>query len=310
MSARLSGLIISEIRRSLSRRIIRLFGALAVLGILIAVVAVSVQSEKPSAAATAELRAYEAAVQACIDGTTGLPEEFGRPLEIPPNEREDFCRYSGFIQGPSRETFSYANMDGVVLGTSVPLIILSFLLGASLIGAEWRAGTITTMLTWESNRLRLFVTKLIVAVAVCVGFALAVQALLLLAMLPVAAIRGSTVGVDGAFLGSLFGGLGRATLMFAVASAIGFAIGATGRNTAAALGVGFVYVAVIEGFLTGFLPWFRPWSMVGNAIIWVSGEGSREIIGRSVGAAGFLLAAYAAGVSALATAIFRARDVT
>lgn len=306
----MTDLIASELRRALSRRIVRLFAAAALLGILIAAVTVTFRSEKPSGSAEEALRAFEAQVQRCISGDFEFPTEFGQPTDVPPDAREDFCRHSGIIPQPEQRTFSYSRMDGVLLGTAVPLIIAAFLLGASLIGAEWRAGTMTTMLTWESDRLRLFLTKLGVAVLVCVGFALAVHLTLMLAMLPVAALRGSLAGTGGDFVRTLLETLGRSSLMIGVAAALGFAIGATGRNTAAALGVGFVYVAVIEGFLTGFLPWFRPWSLVGNAIIWVGGEGSREIAGRSVGGAGLLLAGYAAGVSAIATSIFRTRDVT
>ena len=306
----MSGLIASELRRALSRRLIQIFAMVAVAGILVSAITVFVRSDKPSGMHERALREYEETIRRCVDGEIEIPSEFGSPLEIPPQEREDFCRYSGFIPSPSQDTFRYERMGSVVVGTAVPLIIASFLLGASLIGAEWRAGTITTMLTWESDRTRLFLVKLGVAIAVCTGFALATLTVLLLAMLPVAALRGTTEGVDAAFVQSVLGTLGRTSLMLAVASAIGFSIGATGRNTAAALGVGFVYVAVIEGFLTGLLPWFRPWSLVGNAIVWVGGDGTREIAGRSVAAAGLLLAAYAAGVSALATGVFRARDVT
>lgn len=307
----MTNLLRSELRRALSRRIVVLFAFAAVLGIGISAITVSVRSEKPTTSLEEAQREYEALVQRCVNGELEIPPEYGPGIgQFPTSELEDFCRYSGFLPIPEQRAFRYASMDGVVLGTAVPLIIASFLLAASLIGAEWRAGTITTMLTWESNRLRLFLAKLGVAIIVCVGFALAVHLFLLLVMLPVAALRGSMTGVDAAFFGDVASTLGRSSLMVAVAASIGFGIGATGRNTAAALGVGFVYVAVIEGFMTGLLPWFRPWSLVGNAVVWVSGEGSREIAGRSVAAAGFLLTAYAAGVAALATSIFRARDVT
>lgn len=302
----MNGLIVSELRRATSRRILKLFGAIAIGGILIAAITVSFRSSPPSADGRAEIARYEAEVQRCIEGRDPGFQDF----QVPDEEREDFCRYSGFVPPPRNETFFFNNMDGVTLGVSVPLIMVTFLIGASLVGAEWRSGTMTTLLTWEPNRLRLFLTKLAVAVVVCVGFALAIQLILLLLLLPVAAARGSVSGLDGEFFRSLTGVMGRAALMVAFSSAIGFAIGATGRNTAAALGVGFVYIAVVEGFLTGMLPWFRPWSVVGNAIIWMSGETSREIDGRSVVGAGVLLVAYAAGVSAAATAIFRTRDVT
>ncbi len=97
----------------------------------------------------------------------------------------------------------------------------------------------------------------------------------------------------------------------AIAAAVGFSVASVGRNTAAALGLGFAYFLVIENVVGSFLEDFRRWLILGNAIVLVSGEdsGGDEVIGRSVVMAAVYLAAVAIGFLAAATAIFRRRDV-
>ena len=52
----------------------------------------------------------------------------------------------------SNVSYSVDDLRGTLQGTTVPLVMASWLLGASFIGAEWRAGTVTTLLTWEPRR--------------------------------------------------------------------------------------------------------------------------------------------------------------
>ena len=47
--------------------------------------------------------------------------------------------------------------DGILMIAALPLVLGALFGGASVVGAEWRAGTVTTVLTWEPRRLRLHV---------------------------------------------------------------------------------------------------------------------------------------------------------
>ena len=194
---------------------------------------------------------------------------------------------------------------------SVWFAIIAWLLAASYIGAEWRAGTMTTMLTWEPRRIRVMLAKGFAAIAVTFTIVMVLQALLFGALYPAAAFHGSTAGTSAAFwrsftyLGLRVGGLA------AAAGLLGFAAGSIGRNTAAGLGAGFVYLAVIEGgLLGGLIPAVRPWLIVGNSIVFISNERQVDIHGRSPTQAGLLLLGYALGVFLIATGFFRKRDVT
>ena len=52
-----------------------------------------------------------------------------------------------------------ARSDGTVLIAAVFLLLGGVFAGAAVAGAEWRAGTITTVLTWEPRRVRLNLTR-------------------------------------------------------------------------------------------------------------------------------------------------------
>ena len=53
---------------------------------------------------------------------------------------------------------------------------------------------------------------------------------------------------------------------------IGAAVAAVGRHTAAALGVVFVWTAVIEGLIRGFRPHWTPWLLGDNLVSFLSWE--------------------------------------
>lgn len=305
----MKGLLAGEVQRVLARRMLRvlaLFGvaALAVAGVLTFVNTDDV-TEAEMDARHAEVRAQ---VQACIQARQGLPDR--PPL---PGERqasvEEACQ---FRAGRSLEDprFHLRRLKGVYQGTTAPLVVVGWLIGASAIGADWQSRTITTLLTWEPRRVRVIVAKVLAAVLVAVAFTLVAQALVAGALAPSAALHGTTAGTGGTWSRSLAGVLARGTTLVAVATAIGFAVASIGRNTAAALGIGFGYFVVLENAVGGFLADYRRWLLLGNAIVWVSGEnGGGDVGGRSVIAAGLFLVAVALGLVAAATVLFQRRDV-
>jgi hypothetical protein len=132
------------------------------------------------------------------------------------------------------------------------LIIGAFVVGASAIGADWQAGFIPTLLTWESRRLRVFSGKLVAIVAtVLLGVALW-QTTLTLALMPFAAARDALDTTDSAWLRSTAGLALRIAVTAAAAAALGYAIALIGRSTAAALGGGFAYLLVVGSILSSY----------------------------------------------------------
>jgi hypothetical protein len=203
--------------------------------------------------------------------------------------------------------FDLTSLRAILEGVSLIVLTLGWVIGASMIGAEWHAGTVTTQLTWEPRRVRVFVAKI---VAVMVGVAVltfALQTVLGLALAVVAAVRGTTQGADGGWLASVSETALRSSVLAAGGGALAFAVASVARNTAAAITIVFVWLTIVEAILRGLRPGWAPWLIGDNALVFLTGSGP---IDRTMGGAGMLLAAYALALAAVACGVFAARDVT
>jgi ABC-2 type transport system permease protein len=302
-----------EIRRLLARRLVRGTGGLVLLAILTSGIVVFARSHRPdlSAQQAAEQRALvgrQEEVEACSRGEFGIPEN-----DVPPGlTLAEFC--DQVVVGPPSvgdPTFRLTALHDIFLGTGAMLIVLLAVLAASFVGAEWHAGTITTLLTWEPRRVRVFLAKLVTAAAFAFVAFLVVQAVIAAALLPAALVRGTTSGADAEWLRSIVGLELRAAAVAAMAATMSLALASLGRNTAAALGVGFGYFTVLEPLLRGLRPGWQPWFLFDNVATFLLAE-PPELAGpgRSPTAAALVLAAYAGAVALVAVAAFRRRDVT
>ena len=302
-------LLAGELRRVLARRLVRILALLGVAGIALGGVLVFLNTEKLTASELQARRAAaEARVQACLNGA---PVEIspGQIHPVPVDKRAEVCRF-GQISRVHDPRFRLSRLKGVLQGTTAPLVIVGWLIGASMIGADWQSRTLTTLLTWEPRRFRVLVVKALACLITAAVFTVLAQALLSAALLPSAFAHGTTANTGGAWIRSVFGVVARGTLLVSVATVIGFAVASIGRNTAAALGIGFAYFLIIENVVGNFLAGFRRWLLLGNAIVLVSGQNSGgDVPGRSVVAAGLFLTAVAAGLLLAATALFVRRDV-
>jgi ABC-2 type transport system permease protein len=300
-------LLVVEARRFLARRTVRIAAVLIVAAIAVAgLVTYSVSRPPTPEVATRDRLARERAVQACIRGDFGIDAE-----DVPPGTTlEEFCE-DVVGEGGSTFQFRMASLPSVYTGTAFPLFLLAWLVSASFVGAEWHHGTMATLLTWEPRRIRVIAAKAAVAVALATLGTLVLQILLAAALLPAAALRGSTEGMDRAWAAETAGVLLRGAGVCAIAAGIGFSIASIARNTAASLGLGFGYLIVFEQLLAGLRPGWQPWLLVTNIATFVTGD--PEAIGpmsRSVAEAGLLLSAYAAALLLIAGVSFWRRDVT
>lgn len=294
-------LFVVEVRRCLSRRLVWVLVTIALLGIALTSVLVFVNTAGASdGRAERELR-----VQECIGGRT---------TDI---DRVTLCRRAVPEQGDER--FKLTDVwprggeegDRALAVTVVFLAIGALLGGASMVGAEWRAGSMATLLTWEPRRARLALARF-AAVACCAfGIALALQVAFVVGLLPAVYAHGSTEGADGAWFNSLLGAFLRSESLAAMAAVFGASIAMIGRNTAAALGASFAYMLIGEQIVRGWKPWLRPWLLAENAVIFLLGYTPGELtLGRGFGAAAATLLLYTAALAAVAVLLFRARDVT
>ena len=306
----MTNIIAVELKRFAWRRSFRAFGILALCGIAVAAVIVFIRSDRSSSGVAIVQTPRRILVQDCVRSF----EEAG-PETVPPGFRSvrEFCRAQAVPLGVEEDRrFRFTSMEDVYKGTSIPLIILGLALGASFIGAEWHVGTITTLLTWEPRRVRVMGGKVLALALAVFTSAVVLQAILGLALWPAAVLRGTTQGADAAWLADTAGVVARGALIAALAAALGFAIASVARNTTTALIIGFAYFAVVEGLLRGFRPNWQQWLIGDNAAAFVTADPESIFMsgGRGTLASLLVVAGYAVGLAALATAWFRARDVT
>lgn len=303
-------LLAAELQRIFARRLVRLTALLAVLGIALGGTLAFLRTsslaqpafEQRERAADLRRRAAQADTEAC------LRSHGASPPDVPPDVAK-VC----FPDVPIRATdprFHRSRLKGVLQGVSGVLAIVGWALGASLVGAEFASRGMTTTLTWETRRGRVFAAKATAVLVAAALLAAVILVLLAVALLPALAAHGAPLRPGDPSVASLAGLVGRGTLLASLAAGMGFAIAAIGRNTAAALGAGFAYVVVLENILGSSVTRWRRWLLLGNVIVFVSGHnGGGDVPGRSVTAAGAFLAAVALTLLVGAGAAFRARDV-
>ena len=202
------------------------------------------------------------------------------------------------------DPFSMANAPEFLKGTASFLAIAGWVIGASMIGAEWQTGTMTTLLTWEPRRLRVLVAK---TIAVAVGVFVMVFALELIftgLLSLVAVTRGSTGGAQA----SLLGLDARVAGLAAFGAVLGLGLAGITRNTAAALGISFVYLAIVEALLRGFFPGWAPWLLGDNGTTFLLG-GDSLAIGRTMLTSALVLVTWCGALLVGAAGSFLARDV-
>ena len=199
--------------------------------------------------------------------------------------------------------------DALLAPAAAVLALAGLVAGASVIGAEWRAGTMPLLLTWEPRRKRVLAAKAVATFVTAVGVAAALEVLFVAALVPAAALRGTMDGVDLAWTADLaFAGL-RIAFLTGVAATTGFALAAIGRNTTVALGAAFVQLNLVENLLRGLRPGWSGWLIGENATVFLADAALSDVpFDRSTLGAAVILATYALGLLAVALALFQRRD--
>jgi hypothetical protein len=200
--------------------------------------------------------------------------------------------------------------DNGVLTAAIFLLLGGFFTGAAVAGAEWRAGTITTVLTWEPRRARLNLTRTAAGAILAFVIATILQVVFLASFLPAVLANGTTAGASGEWWVSLMLAIGRTSLLTAVVAVLGVALATLGRNTAFALGVGFAWIAVIEGVIRGLRPGWAQYLWIENIVTTEEWAQMRNVdFSRGPLLALITLLLYTAVLAAAATVVFKRRDI-
>ena len=203
-----------------------------------------------------------------------------------------------------------ANGEGFLLVGAIYLAIGAAICGASVAGAEWTWGTITTWLTWEPRRGRLHLARNASAgiLAFLIGFGL--QMLFVAAALPAVLAHGNTDGVDGDWWLALASAMLRISFMTALVAVLALNIATIGRNTTAALVALSVWMIALEGLVRGLRPGLARFLVTENVatlVPWRAMEGVEFHRGPTLALVTVL--AYLGVIVGATTLLFARRDV-
>jgi ABC-type transport system involved in multi-copper enzyme maturation permease subunit len=201
--------------------------------------------------------------------------------------------------------------DGTVLPAVIFLAFGAMLGGAVVVGGEWKAGTVTSLLTWEVRRARLLAARLL-ACAVLAGAIGAALVLLyvVLAALPIAAANDGMSGLDAGWWTALVGVVGRSLLVVSLAAVVGAGIASIGRSSVAALTAVFALEAIVQPAVRGLRPASARWLLGENVAAFVGGE---PMVGESFRVSpmsgAVTLVVYVTALAAVALWSFQRRDL-
>jgi hypothetical protein len=190
------------------------------------------------------------------------------------------------------------------------LFLGGFFGGATVAGGEWRAGTMTTVLTWEPRRLRLHSARTASAAILAFAISFALQVVFLASFLPSVFVNGTTEGVDGSFWIGLSIAMIRTSAITAVAAALAIALATASRNTAFAVISMFTWLIVVENLIRGLKPSLSRWlwaENLGTVMTWAQLDDVDFARGPLI--ASVTLLTYCALVVGLAAASFQRRDI-
>ena len=209
-----------------------------------------------------------------------------------------------------RDWWVAGTANGALTIASFFLLLGGFFAGSSVAGAEWRSGTVTTVLTWEPRRVRLQLTRTAACATLAALIAFALQIVFLAALLPATLANGSTAHINGGWWLSLFGAMVRTSVLTSIAAVLGVALATLGRNTAFAIVTVFTWIVVVEGTIRSLKPGLSRflWSEnLGTILPWTQLRDAPFRRGPVLALASVL--AYAGVFVVAATVAFQSRDV-
>jgi hypothetical protein len=206
--------------------------------------------------------------------------------------------------------------DGAV-GVGVGVAILMFVVGTTYAGAEWTQRTIVALLFWEPRRGRVVGAKVLVTALAATVVTVVTQLIWVATAFLLAAARGDSTR-SAKFWGDLLAREFRVLIFTILIAWLGFGIANLVRHSAASLGVGFVYFAILENVTQVFWHWARQWLLTYNAQALLTPGGTDIPSSKSDGLdqhlsnlhGGLVWAVFSGVVLVVGGALFARRDTT
>jgi ABC-2 type transport system permease protein len=304
-------LLRSEWLRARSRRIVAVLAVGGAVGIVVGVVIGASRSDPPPAAEVrrAEVQ-YRETLDVCLSGSEVEGDLHGL-------SREEVCRQNvrpgDFL---SSDSLTLDRFLGVLEGTASLLGMMAAVLGASLVGADWSSGTMGTLLTWESRRVRILAARATVIAAVVLALAIGLQALFALAWWLATEARGTTLGSEG-WLGEVARTIARVSVMGAVLALVTAALATIARSTAGGMIGLLLAIVLLDWFARGLRPEVAAVGLIQNLTVFVSGvpasifdSAGNRVATVTSGGATVALAVWVGLLLAVGAVAFVRRDVT
>jgi ABC-2 type transport system permease protein len=311
-------LLRSEFLRARSRRLVPMLIVAGLIGIVVGLTIAAVYADKPTSTEIAEAQArYDKEVQRCLSGRYLGPSG---QLPVGYDSLEEFCHDNS---GPYVDGVLLRDLDAILQGIATFVILLGTLLGASLGGADWTSDTMTTLLTWEPRRVRVFFARALVVAVFVAATTLFLQAVFSGVYALVTATRGSTAFLPTHFWTDVASTIGRVSVMATALGLVAYVVAMIGRSTVASLGALFGYLILFEGVIAGFRPSVQGNLLVRAASVIVShvpivdyshdvsyGSNAQPPILMDVPRAWMVVGVYLVILAAVSLVQYRRRDVT
>lgn len=321
-----SRLVRAEFGRLAARRFSRVAAVLAVVGYLLAIGLIWHNHTRSSAADIAQATAQRDQLIVEITAEAEQCQRAGQQDCQPPPTAADIP-YEVFLRNHPLQP---DQLDDYALAVGVATAMLAFLLAATFIGAEWSSKNLIAWLFWEPRRLRVMAAKLLVLASTVLAVAVLAQLAWIGSAKVLLHYRGlpvSSLGPQAAhFWSHLVHAQLRAAALVLVTALLGFALASLLRNSAAALGIAFVYFAVVESVVRWLNPDLQPYLLTTNIAAWIADHGitvlGKEAYDRQQGFVtakeihvsnlhgGVTLLVVTAVVTAVALAVFARRDLS
>lgn len=234
--------------------------------------------------------------------------------------RPDSSARETFFAGGARHRVSNDGLTGILPIGATFYLVVAILVGASFVGAEYKAGTVENLLLWEPRRVRVMLTKF--AAGFFSSFVLTGLLLgwLSAGLLGLAHFRGTTAAIDGRFWIDLVSTIGRGAFVGGLFFVAAMSVSVIARTTTAAVGVILGWFAVSNFVIELLAKWLRPWELLNNATAFIREADAVQMIRMPDGwwatayhhgylAAGAVTVAWVASLATVATVVFARRDI-
>lgn len=256
----MSTLIREETSRASSREVVRFLSIAGAASVVLACLITGVRSSPPSASDWVYAR--EASAQARQDC---LNVKGGAELTAC-----DTGRLANWLP-PGLNVSDIQSLPFTLHWAGLALAMGAWLLGATLVGAEWPSGTVAILTTWEPRRGRLLGAKLSAAALVSAAIGAGIVIALILGMTTIAQTRGLSDAPAGFWWGISATSL-RIVILSGISATMAAAVAFIARSATAASAVLFGYFIAIEGVARAGLPAAERWLLVGASMPWITGS--------------------------------------